>query len=95
MKIKPLGDMIILERIKEEPKAGFVLPEEDQGDGKTNKGKVIAVGAGKMTADGIIVKPEVEVGDTVLYSRYSPTKIMDGDKEYLVVREEMILVIIK
>ena len=94
MKIKPLGDRVLLKPLeaKEKTKGGIVLP--DTAKEKPQEGKVIAVGRGKLSDDGKIQALEVKDGDKVLYGKYAGTEIKVDDEEHLVVKEEDILAII-
>lgn len=94
MKIKPLGDRVLLKPLeaKEKTKGGIVLP--DTAKEKPQEGKVIAIGRGKLSDDGKIQALEVKAGDKVLYGKYAGTEIKVDDEEHLVVKEEDILAII-
>ena len=94
MKIRPLQDRVIVERIEAEEKSagGIIIP--DSAKEKPIEGRVKAVGAGKLGDDGKRVKPDVKVGDKVLYSKYAGTELkIDGD-DYLLMREDDILGIV-
>jgi len=93
MKIKPLSDRIVIEALEAEDKSsgGIYLPETAKE--KPQMGKVIAAGAGRITDAGETVKPEVKVGDKVLYGKYSGTEVTVDGKDYLIVRESDILAI--
>jgi chaperonin GroES len=96
MKFQPLGDRVIIKPMEAESKSkgGIVLP--DTVKEKPQEGKVVAVGKGKALDSGSVQKLEVSVGDTVLYGKYSGTEITSKDgEEYLIVREEDILAIVK
>jgi len=95
MKIQPLADRIMVEVLeaKDVTKGGIVLP--DTAKEKPQEAKVIAVGKGKVSDEGKTIAPEVKVGDKVLFGKYSGTEFtVDGD-EYLILKEEDILAIIK
>jgi chaperonin GroES len=94
--IKPLGDHILIEPVKEEEKtkAGIFLPDTASKE-KSEEGKVIAVGPGKKTDDGKIVPISVRVGDKVLFTKYGPNEIKVDNKEYLIASEADILAIIE
>ena len=96
MTIKPLGDHILIEPVKEEEKtkAGIFLPDTASKE-KSEEGKVIAVGPGKKTDDGKIVPVSVRVGDKVLFTKYGPNEIKIDGKEYLIASESDILAIIE
>lgn len=91
MKIKPLADRIVVEPIEsdEVSEGGIVLP--DTAREKPLRGKVIAVGPGKLLEDGQRATPAVKKGDTVLYGKYSGTEVKIGSKEYLILRESDVL----
>jgi len=95
IKIKPLGDRVVVEPLEaeEKTKGGIILP--DTAKEKPQEGKVIAVGKGKVDENGKIVPMEVKVGDKVLYGKYSGTEITIEDKEYIILREEDILAIVE
>ena len=96
MNIKPLGDHILIEPIKEEEKSkgGIFLPETASKE-KSEAGKVIAVGPGKMTEDGKIIPMAVKPGDKVLFAKYGPNEIKVDNKEYLIATENEILAVIE
>jgi chaperonin GroES len=93
MKIKPLSDRVVIEPLEAEGKTsgGIYLP--DTAKEKPQMGKVVAVGKGKLTDSGELLKLEVKVGDKVLYGKYSGTDVTVQGKEYLIVRESDILAI--
>lgn len=95
MKIQPLGDRLVVEALeaKEKTKGGIVLPETAKE--KPQEGKVVAAGKGKINDDGKVVPMEIKVGDKVLYGKYSGAEINIDEKEYLIVKEEDILAIVK
>jgi chaperonin GroES len=95
MKIRPLHDRVIIKREEEERTSagGIVIP--DSATEKPIRGKVVAVGNGKILEDGSVRKVDVKKGDKVLFGKYSGTEIkMDGD-ELLVMREEDIMAVIE
>ncbi len=93
MKIKPLGDRILVEQVEAEEKtaSGIIIP--DSAKEKPQEGKVIAVGTGKII-DGKKVELEVKNGDKVLFSKYGGDEIKVEGKEYKILKEEDILAII-
>jgi chaperonin GroES len=95
MKIRPLGDRIIIKRIEEEGKSkgGIIIP--DTAREKPQEGKVIAVGKGKTGDDGKLIPIEVKVGDRVLFGKYSGSEIKLLGDEHLIIREDDILGIIE
>jgi chaperonin GroES len=94
--LKPLADYIVLEPIKEEmtTESGLVLPETAEQE-KSQKGKVIAVGPGKLNDKGERIPVEVKIGDIVLFHQYGPSEIKIDKKEYLVAKEDDIIAIIE
>ena len=95
MKIQPLADRIMVKvlKAKEVTKGGIVLPDSAQE--KPQEAEVIAVGKGKVTIEGKVVPPEVKAGDKILFGKYSGTEIKVEGKEYLILKEEDILAIVK
>ena len=94
-KIRPLHDRVIVKREEDERKSpgGIVIP--DTATEKPMKGRVIAVGKGKILESGDVRPLDVKVGDKVLFGKYSGTEVkMDGD-DVLVMREEDIMAIIE
>ena len=91
MNIRPLDDRIVLEQVEAEEKTagGIVLP--DTAKEKPQKGKVLAVGEGKLLDDGTRAKPSVKKGDTILYAKYGGTEIKVDGKELLILRESDVL----
>ena len=94
MKIKPLADRVVIEPLEAEEKTTGGLYVPDTAKEKPQMGKVVAVGAGKVSDSGEIVKPEVKVGKKVLYAKYSGTDVTFEGEEYLIVRESDILAIV-
>jgi chaperonin GroES len=95
MNLKPLGDRVVVER--EEAKGttagGIVLP--DTAKDKPQKGKVLAVGDGRITKDGKRRELQVKVGDNVLFTSYAGDEFkLEGDKKVLLMREDDILAVI-
>jgi chaperonin GroES len=95
MKIRPLQDRVIVERLAEEEKTkgGIIIP--DTAKEKPMEGKVIAVGKGKTTEDGKLLKLDVKAGDVILFSKYAGTEVKIDGKEYLIMREDDILGIVE
>ena len=89
---KPLGNRLVVEPIEDDEQkssGGIFIP--DTAKEKPQEGMVVAVGPGKMTDEGKRVPMEIEVGDTVIYSKYGGTEYKEGDIEYLVLREDDVL----
>ena len=91
MKLKPLGDRLIVRAIEEEETtaSGLVLP--DTAKEKPQKGKVIAVGDGRLDDSGKRIPLDVAEGDEVLYSKYGGTEIKVDNEDLLVLRESDVL----
>lgn len=96
MNLKPLSNHIFLEPIEEEKttKSGIVIPETAEKE-KPIKGKVLAVGPGKVNERGELISMSVKVGDLVLFKKYGPDEIEIDGKKYLVGNEDDILAIIE
>jgi chaperonin GroES len=95
MKIRPLGDRLLVKRVKEEEKTkgGIIIP--DTAKEKPQEGKVIAVGKGKMTEAGKLVAPEVKAGDTILFGKYSGSEVMLDGVEHLIMREDDVMGVVE
>lgn len=95
MKLRPLQDRILVERVEEETttKGGIIIP--DTAKEKPAEGKVVAVGNGKVGDDGKRTPLEIKVDDRILFGKYSGTEVkIDGD-EYLIMREDDVLGVIE
>ncbi len=95
MKIRPLNDRILVQRLeqKEKTTGGIIIP--DSAKEKPAEGKIIAVGNGKMNDEGKRVALEVKEGDQVLFSKYGGTDVKVEGVDYLIMREDDILGIIE
>jgi chaperonin GroES len=95
MKIKPLSDKVLVQRLEAETKTagGIVLP--DTAKEKPQRGKVVSAGPGKTLEDGSIKKMQVKKGDTVLFTSYAGTEVKIGGKEHLIMSESDILAVIE
>lgn len=94
MQLKPLGDKVVVEVI-DEPQttaSGIVLP--DSAKEKSQRGKVIAVGSGKLLDNGERVALEVKVGDTIVFAKYGGTEIDLDGKELMILSERDIHAIV-
>ena len=91
---KPLSDRVLIKPLDAEKmtKGGLHLPDNAQV--KSTKGEVVSVGPGRKTDDGQTIVPDVEVGQKVLYEKYSGTEVKIDDQEYMVVRSGEIIGII-
>lgn len=96
MRIKPLGDYIVIEPMaqEEKTKTGILVPSTVEKE-RPEQGKVVAVGEGKKTSSGKVIPPEVKPGDIVLFTKYGPSEVKVDDKEYLIAKQEDILAILK
>ncbi|GAA4426970.1 co-chaperone GroES [Pontibacter saemangeumensis] len=92
--IKPLADRVIVApaAAEEKTKSGIIIP--DTAKEKPQRGEVIAVGEGKTSEQGSLIKPQVQVGDQVLYGKYAGTEISVDGSDYLIMRESDILAIL-
>jgi len=95
MKIKPLQDRILVQRVEEEQttKGGIIIP--DTAKEKPIEGKIVAVGGGRVGDDGKKIPLEVKKGDRVLFSKYGGTEVKIDGEEYLIMREDDVLGIIE
>lgn len=95
MKIRPLHDRIVIRRMEEEraTAGGIIIP--DSATEKPIQGKVVAVGTGKRLDSGEVIKPDVKVGDTVLFGKYSGTEVKISGTDLLVMREDDIMGVVE
>ncbi len=95
MKIKPLSDRVLVQRLEAETQTagGIVLP--DTAKEKPQKGKIISAGPGKTLEDGTVKKMQVKKSDLVLFTSYAGTEVKIGGKEHLIMSESDILAVIK
>jgi chaperonin GroES len=96
MKIKPLGGRVLIKPLEEEEvtASGLIIPDTAEKE-KPQQGKVVALGTGKIGEDGKKIAFSVEVGDKVVFKKYSPDEVEVDDVEYLVIDEDDILAIVK
>ncbi len=94
MKLSPLGDRVVLKQLEAEEttKSGIVLPGQAQE--KPQQAEVVAVGPGGVV-DGKEIKMEVAVGDKVIYSKYAGTEVKLDGEEFIIVRQNDILAVVK
>lgn len=94
-KIQPLGDRVLVEPLEAEEKTagGIVIP--DTAKEKQQRGKVIAVGKGRVAEDGKVTPLEVKTNDHVLFGRYSGTEVKIAGSDFLIIKEDDILGIIR
>ena len=95
MKIRPLYDRIVVERVeeKETVRGGIIIP--DSAKEKPQEGKVLAVGKGKLLEDGKVMPLDVQVGQRILFGKYSGNEIKLNGNEYLLMREDEVLGILE
>ncbi len=95
MKIRPLADKVLVQRLEAQSKTtgGIVLP--DSAKEKPQRGKIISVGNGKVLDDGTVQKLQVKKGDMVLFTSYAGTEVKINGKEYLIMSESDIMAVIE
>ena len=96
MKLRPLGDRVVVKPLSAEEvtKFGIILPDTVEKE-RPEKGEVIAVGPGKLSDDGKPMPMSVKIGDKVVFKKYSPDEIKVDDKEVLVISESDIMAVIE
>ena len=94
VKIKPLADRVVVEPLEEteEMRCGLYIP--DTAKEKPQQGTVVAVGPGRRTDKGDLIKVEIEVGNRVLYGKYSGTEVSVDGNDYLIVKESDVLAVL-
>jgi chaperonin GroES len=95
MSLKPLGDRVIVKTDEAETQTASGLILADTAKEKPQRGKVIAVGEGKVNDKGERVPVDVKVGDTVIYSKYGGTEVKLDGEEYLILRAEDIYAVVE
>ena len=92
--VQPLADRVVVSPLEEEEemRGGLYIP--DTAKEKPQSGKIVAVGPGKLSEEGVRIDPDVEVGQTVLYGKYSGTEVTVEGEEYLILRESDILAVL-
>ena len=95
MKLRPLGDHIVIQQLDAEEKTsgGILLP--DTAKEKPTQGEVVAVGKGLTLSNGRVVEPTVKKGDRVLFGRYAGTEVKLGGNEFKIVSENDILCVME
>jgi chaperonin GroES len=95
MKVRPLHDRVIVKRLEEERTSpgGIVIP--DTAAEKPVQGKIVAVGKGKILEDGNVRPLDVQVGDKILFGKYSGTEVKVDGEDLLVMREEDVMAVIE
>jgi chaperonin GroES len=95
MPLVPLNDHVVVKALAEEKTAGGIILPDTADKERPERGEIIAVGPGKLLENGSRAALSVKVGDTVVFKKYSPDEIKLGKEEYLVIREDDILAIVK
>jgi len=92
--LRPLGDRILVKRVKEEErtKGGIIIP--DTAKEKPQEGKIVAVGKGKYGDDGKLIPIEVKAGDKILFGKYSGSEVEIDGQKVLILREDEVLAIL-
>ncbi len=94
--IKPLDDKVVVQVIKEAEKttaSGFIIP--GLADEKPNEAIVIAVGPGLRLDNGVMMVPDVKVGDKVIFAKYQGHEVQDGGKDYLILAYRDIVAVLE
>ena len=99
MVIMPTQDNLVIklpEKEKEQiTKSGIILTSSSVHQDLPEKGEVIAVGTGRILNNGTLLEPSVKKGDTVIFNRFAGTKITSEEKEYLIIKENDVLAVIR
>ena len=92
--VEPLADRVVVLPLEDEEqmRGGLYIP--DTAKEKPQSGKIVAVGPGKLSEEGVRIEPDVKVGQTVLYGKYSGTEVTVEGEEYLILRESDILAVL-
>ena len=92
--VKPLSDRVVVLPLDEDEqmRGGLYIP--DTAKENPHSGKIVAVGPGKLSEEGVRIEPDVEVGQTILYGKYSGTEVTVEGEDYLILRESDILAIL-
>lgn len=95
MKLRPLQDRILVQRVEEEAKTkgGIIIP--DTAKEKPAEGKIIAVGNGKVSDEGKRIPLELKKGDRILFGKYAGTEVKVDGEEYLIMREDDVLGVVE
>ena len=95
MSLKPLNDRVLVKRLESEERTASGLYIPDTAKEKPSKGEVVAVGPGKHADDGKLVPMAVKVGDMVLFNKYAGTEVKVDEDEYIIVKQNDILAVVK
>lgn len=99
MTIRPIGEHILLEALSREERegkttSGIIIPDTAEKE-RSEEGRVIALGEGRLNKEGVYVPFSVKVGDRVVFSKYGPHEIKIANKEYLIAKEDDILGVVE
>ncbi|BCS97334.1 10 kDa chaperonin [Desulfoluna limicola] len=94
MKIRPLQDRVLVERLEEETttKGGIIIP--DTAKEKPAEGRIVAAGQGKTKEDGTLIPMELKIGDRVLFSKYAGAEVKFDGNDYLIMGQDDILCVV-
>ena len=99
MNIQPINDnvIVLLPEVEKEQKtnSGLVIASSQQGQVRSDKGQVVAVGDGRITANGDLIELKVKKGDQILFNKFAGTEVSVGETRYLIIKECDILAKIK
>jgi chaperonin GroES len=95
MKVRPLHDRLLVKRLDEEAKSkgGIIIP--DTAKEKPMEGRVVAVGSGKVSEEGVVTPLDVKKGDRILFTKYAGTEIKVEGDEHLIIREDDVLAVLE
>lgn len=91
----PLNDHLVVKAVTEQKTVGGIILPETADKEKPEKGEVVAVGPGKLLENGSRAALSVKIGDVVVFKKYSPDEVKVGKDEFLVIREDDVLAIVK
>lgn len=99
MTLQPINDNIVVKlpvvEKEETTQGGIYIPQSGQQQIRSDRGEVVAVGEGRITADGKLIPLRVSTGNTILFNRFAGTEIAIGEDRYLIIKECDILAIVK
>ena len=95
MNVRPLRDRVLVTRLEEQEQrfGGIIIP--DTAKEKPQQGKVVAAGSGRVNDKGVVQPLDIQVGDTVLFGKYSGTEIKIAGQDYLILREDEVLGVVE
>jgi chaperonin GroES len=95
MHFRPLGDRVLVQRLEEEEKTASGIYIPDVAREKMNRGRVLAVGSGRLEESGVRIPLELEVGDVILFGKYSGSEVKVDGESAIIMREDEILGVIE